>query len=263
MITPSNTVDLRVDGSVATISLNRSDDGNALTRSMLAELRQALSDLHQEKRVRAILLTGTGESFCVGRDLREQEATDQEADDLVRWGENAHEFRELLAAMLELPKPLIAAVNGPAEAGGAGLVLGCDVVIACEAASFGFPEPRRGVVAGVAAPLLAYRAGAGTAARLLVTSETIPATEAHRLGIYHELVSHELLWARAAEIGRQCATLAPQAMQLTKRLLYETIGEQLGTQLTGGVIASATALTTEAAREGHAAHVEGREPEWL
>ncbi len=263
MITPSNTVGLRVDGPVATISLCRPDDGNALTRSMLAELREAISDVHQEKRVRAIILTGTGESFCLGRDLREHEATENEVDDLARWGENANEYRELLSAMLELPKPFIAAVNGPAAAGGAGLVLGCDVVIACEAAPFGFPEPRRGVVAGVAAPLLAYRYGAGIAARLLVTAEMIPAAEAYRLGIYHELVAHELLWARAAEIGRHCATLAPQAMQLTKRLLYETIGEQLGTQLTGGAIASATALTTEAAREGHAAHSEGREPEWL
>lgn len=262
MILPSDAVEVRIDASVATVVLSRPDDGNAFTRSMLAELREALEDLHREKRVRAIVLTGAGDAFCVGRDPRENAASDDEAADLVRWGEQADEYRELLVAMLELPKPLIAAVNGPATAGGAGFVLACDVAVACEAAEFGFPEPRRGVVAGVAAPLLAFRVGAGLAARLLVTAAPIPAAEAHRTGIYHELVAPDLVWARAAEIGRETSRAAPQAVQLTKRVLHETIGEQLSTQLTGGAVASATALTTDAAREGQAATESGREPEW-
>lgn len=262
MIMPSDTIEVRVDGPVGTITLCRADHDNALTRPMISALRDALSDLHLEKRVRAVVLTGAGDAFCVGRDPREQQASDDPAADLLRWGEQAEEFRSLLAAMLELPKPLVAAVNGPALAGGAALVLGCDVAIACERADYGFTEPRRGVVAGVAAPLLAYRVGAGTAARLLVTAAAVDATEAHRVGLYHELVAEDLVWARAAEIGRECEALAPQAVQLTKRVLYETIGEQLATHLTSGAAASATALTTEAAREGHAAHEEGRDPNW-
>lgn len=262
MILPSDAVETRVDGAVATVLLNRPDSGNALTRAMIAEVRQALSDFHLEKRVRAVILTGAGEAFCVGADPAESAPSDDPRADLARWGEEAEEFRELLVAMLELPKPLIAAVNGPAAAAGAGLVLGCDAVVASLNATIGFPEPRRGAVAGVAGPLLAHRVGAGVAARLLVTATTIAADEAHRVGLFHELVANDLLWARAFELGRDCAASAPQAIQLTKRLLYETVGEQLATQLTGGVIATATARTTDSAREGIAAEAEGREPEW-
>lgn len=263
MIMPSDAIETRLDGSVATVLLNRPDEGNALTRAMLAELREALSDLHQEKRIRAIVLTGVGDSFCVGRDPAEVSAAgDDPMGDLARWGDEANEYRDLLVAMLEMPKPILAAVNGPALASGAGLVLGCDAVIATDTAEFGFPEPRRGSVAGVAAPLLAHRVGAGTAARLLVTSATVDAAEAHRLAIYHELVPADLLWARAFELGKECSEAAPQAVQLTKRLLYETIGEQLATQLSSGAIASATSRTTESAAEGLKAIQEGRPPEW-
>jgi enoyl-CoA hydratase/carnithine racemase len=263
MVRSSDPITARVDGPVGTITIDRREHGNTLTRAMIAALREALGDLHVEKRVRAVVLTGAGETFCLGRDADEQDAGDNERDDLTRWGEEAEELRDLLAAMLEFPKPILGAVNGAALAAGAALVLGCDAVIASHDAPLGFPEPRRGVVAGVAAPLLAYRVGAGTAARLLVTAATIDAAEAHRLGVYHELVKPDLVWARAAELGRECAQSAPQAVQLTKRVLYETIGEQLGTHLTSGAIASATARTTEAAREGLAALRQGRAPEWL
>ncbi|QDV72804.1 enoyl-CoA hydratase/isomerase family protein [Botrimarina mediterranea] len=262
MIMPSDAVELRIDGPVATVLLNRPDYGNALTRAMMSELRQALSDLHLEKRVRAVILTGAGETFCTGRDPAELGDSGDLIADLARYGEEAEEYRDLLVAMLELPKPLIAAVNGPAAAGGAGLVLGCDAVVASGQATFGFPEPRRGSVAGVAGPLLAHRAGAGVAARLLVTATTIAAAEAHRIGLYHELVPPDLLWARAFELGNECAAAAPQAVQLTKRLLYEIVGEQLGTLLTNGAAASATSRTTDSAKEGIAAEREGREPEW-
>ena len=117
-------------------------------------------------------------------------------------------------------------------------------------------------MAGVAAPLLAHRIGTGGAARLLLTAAEIDAGEAHRLGVYHELVEPDLVWARAFEIGGQVASAAPQAIGLTKRLLNETVGEQLATQLSSGAVASATSRTTESAKEGLAAHQEDREPEW-
>ena len=124
--------------------------------------------------------------------------------------------------MIELPKPIIASVNGPAVAGGAGLVLASDIVVATPTAQFGLPEPRRGIIAGVVAPLLAFRVGGGTAARLLLTSALYPAQEAHRLGIYHELIDETHVWARAVEIGEECAAGAPgspatnQAISSTK-----------------------------------------------
>ena len=113
--------------------------------------------------------------------------------------------------MIDLPKPIIASVNGPAVAGGAGLVLACDIVVATPTAQFGLPEPRRGIIAGIVAPLLAFRAGGSTAARLLLTSALIPAEEALRLNIYHELIDEPRLWARCAQLGEECAAGAPEA----------------------------------------------------
>jgi methylglutaconyl-CoA hydratase len=264
MYMSSDAIDVKVTGVVGTIVLNRPGRRNALSRSMIAQLQEALGDLHQEKRVRAIVLTGAGTAFCGGMDLVEMQADNAlpDGEKEEAWGETAEAYRELVVQMLELPKPIIASVNGPAVAGGAGLVLASDIVVACEGAQFGLPEPRRGIVAGVVSPLLAFRVGGGVAARLLLTSAVYPAAEALRLGIYHEVVTEHLLWARCVEIGEECAAGAPEAVQLTKRLLYETIGEQLATQLSVGAAMTATSRTTEAAQEGLKAFVEKRKPQW-
>ncbi|MEM8865849.1 MAG: enoyl-CoA hydratase/isomerase family protein [Planctomycetota bacterium] len=276
MIMPSDAIEVKVAEPVATVVLNRPDRCNALTRSMILELREAFRDLYLEKRVRAIVLTGAGKGFCGGRDLNEMARATQAVgaaglaiDPSIQappspdqWGEEATEFRDLVLEMLELPKPIIASVNGAAAACGAGLVLASDIVIAGPQSSFGLPDPQRGLVAGVATPLLSFRLGAGPAARLLLSAQMITADEALRLGIYHEIVADELLWARAAEIGDACAGSAPEAIGLTKRLLLETAGEQLATQFTSGVIATATSRTTDAAKEGIGAFVNRQHPSW-
>jgi methylglutaconyl-CoA hydratase len=97
---------------------------------------------------------------------------------------------------------------------------------------------------------------------LLLTSNPIGAQEAYRLGLFHELVEFDLVWARAVAMAGHCAAGAPEAIQLTKRLINETMGELLTTQLSAGAAMSATAHTTAAAREGLAAHLENRPPEW-
>jgi enoyl-CoA hydratase/carnithine racemase len=264
MYMPSSAVEVKVHGAAGTIVLNRPARRNALSRSMLAQLQQALGDLHQEKRVRAIVVTGAGTAFCAGMDALEMQAEgtlpDAERDRV--WGETAEEYRDLISQMIDLPKPIVASVNGPAVASGAGLVLACDVVVASPTARFGLTDPRHGLVAGVVGPLLAFRVGGGPAARLMMTSSLYPAEEAFRLGIYHEMIEGDLLWARCVQIAEECAAAAPEAIGLSKRLLYETIGEQLSTQLNVGAAISATARTTESAKEGLSAFVEKRRPEW-
>lgn len=255
-------VRVSVHEHAGTIILNRPAKRNALNRALLAELRQALEDLHQEKRVRAVILTGAGTAFCAGMDLDEMRDTSRQPRPHEQWCEDALAYQDLVEQMLRFPRPLIAAVNGPAVAGGAGLVLACDIVVAAPEAKFGLPEPLRGIVAGLVSPLLAFRIGGGQAARLLLTATTIDADEAHRLGLFHELIDHDRLWARAIEIASQCARSAPQALQLTKRMLNETIGESLFGMLTSGAAVSATARTTDAAAEGLAAFLEKREPIW-
>jgi len=251
-----------VHAHTGTIILNRPEKRNALSRALLAELMRAFDDLHQLRTVRAVVLAASGTAFCSGMDLAEMHSTSKSPDALAQWHHDAAAYRDLLETMLRFPKPLIAAVGGPALAGGAGLALACDIVLATDAAAFGLPEPRRGLVAGIIAPLLAFRVGAGRAAYLLLSAQTIPAAEAHRIGLYHELVPADHLWPRANELAGQCAACAPEALLLTKRMLNETIGEHLTTMLTAGAAVSATARTTEAAAEGLSAFLEKREPKW-
>jgi enoyl-CoA hydratase/carnithine racemase len=255
-------VKIKVHAPSGTIILQRPEKRNALSRLMMLQIRQALEDLHQERRVRAVLLTGAGTAFCAGTDMAEMHATYGEEDELEQWHRDTVQFKDLLETMLRFPKPIIAAVNGPAVGAGAGLVLASDIVLATPEAQFGFPEPRRGLVAGLASPLLAFRVGGGLAGNLLLTGRLMDAEEAARYGIYHQIVSHDQAWAAAHEQAIQCAKSSPESIQLTKRLLNETIGEQLNTMLSAGAAISATAHTTEAAEEGLSAFLDKREPKW-
>jgi methylglutaconyl-CoA hydratase len=245
-----------------TIVLNRPEKRNALTRQMIADLSQAFTDLHGEKQVRAVILIGSGTAFCAGMDLAEMQAAASMPDAQQQWHDDSLQYQELIEQMLRFPKPIIAAVNGPALAGGAGLLLASDIVLATPAAKFGLPEPKRGIVAGMVSPLLSFRIGAGHASHLLLRANTIDADMALQLGIYHELIADDLIWAKAHDIAKEIAESAPEALQLTKRMIYENIGEQLLTQLVAGAAISATARTTEAAAEGLAAFLEKRPPKW-
>ena len=142
-------VQVKVRVPSGTIVLNRPEKRNALSRRGLEQLSQAFHDLHQERRVRAVILTGSGTAFCSGLDLAEIQESRQHDNALQQWHEDAVQYKDLLEQMLLFPKPIIAAVNGPAVAGGAGLVLAADIVVAAPEARFGLPEPRRQVV-GVA-----------------------------------------------------------------------------------------------------------------
>src|SRR5438067_8349432 len=193
-----------------TIVLNRPDKRNALSRQLLTDLAQAFDDLHQERKVRAVSLTGAGTAFCAGMDLAEMQQTSKQPDSFAQWHQDAVQYRELIDKMLRFPKPIIAAVNGPVVAGGMGLMLASDIVIAAETAEFGLPEPKRGIVAGMVAPLLVFRIAAAHAANLLLTARIIEAVEAHRIGLVHEIVKSELVWARAQELAGEISHSAPE-----------------------------------------------------
>ncbi|HND55335.1 MAG TPA: enoyl-CoA hydratase/isomerase family protein [Pirellulaceae bacterium] len=246
-----------------TVIFQRPERRNALSRRMLQDLIQAFSDFHGEKRVRAVILTGAGAAFSSGLDLSEMNDTASQPDALGQWHQDVVVYQELIETMLRFPKPIIAAVNGPALGAGLGLVLASDLVIAGRDAQFGAPEPRRGLVSGLVAPLLTFRIGGSWAANLLLTGRAIDAEAALRVGLCHEVVAGDLIWARAHQQAEEIAGTAPESVQLTKRLLNETIGEQLSMLLTAGAASSATARTTEAASEGMKAFLEKRPPKWL
>lgn len=255
-------IKLSIHGPVATVILNQPARRNALSRAMLAELDQSLSDLHLERRVRAVVITGSGAAFCAGLDLQEMAASQQSPAALGQWQQDAMQLQGLYERLLRFPKPVIAAVNGAAMGGGLGLALACDLAIAARSATFAVPEPRRGIVAGLVAPLLSFRAGAGRAAYLLMSSRTIGADEAERAGLVQHVVEDEHIWVHGTKLAEECAAGAPTALLMTKRLINETIGENLFTQLSAGAATSAASRTTEAATEGIQAFLAKRAPHW-
>lgn len=256
------TLDVKLHPPSGTIVLRRPERRNALSRRSVADLEQALSDLHQQKNVRAVILAAEGDVFCSGSDLLELSKTQQEEDPFEIYREDVAAMQGLLETILRFPKPVIAAIQGPALGWGAALALACDLVLATPEAKLGLPEARRGLAAGHAAALLAFRVGAGLAARVALVGEPLDAETARAAGIFHEIVPERQLWARAHALSQSIAENAPEAVAMTKRLLNETIGEDLLTWLAAGSATSAAARTTEAARQGVQAFVErgeGRE----
>ena len=259
---PGPVVEVRSQPPVGAIVLNRPHRRNALSRDTLRRIGEALFDLHQEPKVRAIVLSGQGHSFCAGADLQEISDTSGQDNAWEMWHRDTMLYKELLEKMLRFPKPIIAAVHGAALGAGCGLVLASDLVLATPEATFGLPAPRRGLVAGMVAPLLNFRVGGSQAARMLLTGSTIATPEALRVGLVHESVAQEEIYDRACELTNEIALCAPSAIQLTKRMLNETVGEHLETLLSAGAAATATARTTEAAAEGIKAFLEKRDPDW-
>lgn len=265
-------IDTKVNAPIGTIVLDRRDARNAVSMAMADELRQAIGDMHQEQRVRAVVLTGAGDTFCMGRDLDEiaadaleaiaEERSEIEIPSPQEWGEQELDFGDLLKELLTFPKPVIAALNGPVAGFGVALAFACDCVIATDAAQLSLPSPRHGLIDGFAVPIVAHRFSAGLAARLAVLGETFDAPSALQQGLYRELVEHDLLWARAAELVAAGCEASPQAIDLTKRLLIETVGEKLLTDLSVAAAANATVRTTAAAREGLKAVADGRLVDW-
>jgi enoyl-CoA hydratase/carnithine racemase len=262
MIAISELVRTKKVAPSGTIILNRPECRNALSREMVAALIEALDDYHQERGVRAVILTGAGESFCSGWDLQTMHDLSSEPNAQEIWHEDVRQFQQLIETMLRFPKPIIAAVNGWVAGSGAALMLAADLAIAGTSAQLLMPEARRGLSCGLTAPLMAFRIGAGPTANVLFRGMALAATRAHELGLYQEVVDDALVWARCHEVAKEIAIGSSGSHQLTKQLLNETIGESLLTQLSIGAANTAAARTTQAAREGIAAFLEKRPPDW-
>jgi methylglutaconyl-CoA hydratase len=205
----------------AVITLNRPDRRNALSRLLMVGLTAAFEWARDDPAVRCVILTGAGTAFCAGMDLAELQASlDAPAEQSMIW-EDALKLAKLYDLIYALPKPTIAAVQGPAVAGGAGLVTVCDLAVAVPAARFGYPEVRRGLVAAMVMPHLLRHVGERTARYLLLTGELIDADHAARCGLVNEVVPPDRLMARATELARACAEGGPNALAKTKEFLRQ------------------------------------------
>lgn len=255
-------VEVSLADSVMRIVLNRPQKRNALTRELIRQLQDQVEEARKNDSVRLIVLAANGPVFCAGMDLAEMQdrASDPNAEEL--WREDTQVYRDLLVSLVTLPKPMLAIVQGPALAGGMGLAMACDLVLASESAMFGLPEPKRGITAAVVAPLVCYRGGISTATYMLLSGNNLSAEESLQRGLCHQVVKAEDLHSAEADLCRSTLTGAPAALAATKLHLLNTAGSELIAQLDAGMKVSALARETQDAREGLAAFLEKRDPAW-
>ena len=247
---------------IVRLVLNRPDKRNALTRDMLNGLSEAVESVRAEGGARLLVLTGAGPAFCAGMDLSEMQARAESPDAAEQWREDTRVYREVLWNLFTLPIPTLAVVQGPAIAGGLGLLLACDIVLSAESAFFALPEPKRGITAAVVAPFLLHRVGFGIGSYVLLSGRNLSAADAFRVGLCHELAPSDELPRRAEELILSILSGAPAALSATKQHLIECCESALYEQLDEGMHVSALARQTADAREGLAAFLEKRPPCW-
>jgi methylglutaconyl-CoA hydratase len=207
--------------SIAVITINRADKRNALSRGLIEALAAAFARALNEEAVRCVILTAAGPVFCAGMDLAElQESLDAPREATPVW-DDALRLARLYELIYSSPKPTIAAVQGTAVAGGAGLVTVCDLAIATAEAKFGYPEVRRGLVAAMVMPHLMRHVGERLARYLLLSGELIDASEALRGGLLNEIVPADRLLDRALALAKACAEGGPAALAKTKEFLRQ------------------------------------------
>jgi methylglutaconyl-CoA hydratase len=241
------------------IILNRPERRNAMTPEMQMELIAALEDAPATG-CRALVLTGAGNAFCSGLDLASlQEAIEKDALEARR---EAERVARMFLALHELEMPSIAAVNGPAMGGGAGLAVICDFTLASPEAKLGFTETRIGFVPAVVSAFLTLQIGEKRSRDLLLTGRIVDANEAMHLGLVNEVVPHQELQHRARALAEKLKENSPQATRITRRLLGAQSRPWLDTAIVAAIEASVEARETADFREGVAAFLEKRKPAW-
>ena len=248
-----------VHDGVATITINRPERRNALSWTVMSELRSAFEEAKADHEVRVVVLTGAGDkAFCAGADL-----TGMRAD--AGWAEvhdGRGELARLFRTMWELGKPIVARVRGYALAGGFGLCLACDLVVAADDAQFGTPEIDVGLWPYMITVPLVRSMPPKVALELMMTGRRVSADEAMRIGFVNRVVPVDELDAAVAEVANTLATKSPAIMKLGRDSFYAVWDQSADEALR--LLHSMLTITsaTEDAAEGIAAFAEKRKPEW-
>ncbi|HEX3786227.1 MAG TPA: crotonase/enoyl-CoA hydratase family protein [Pseudonocardiaceae bacterium] len=238
--------------AVTVVTINRPEARNALDAETMAGIGEALVAADQNVDVRAVVLTGAGDrAFCAGMDLRAFAAGGRVVD----------ESRPGLEVFTEqvFPKPIIAAVNGAAVAGGFELVLACDLVVAAEHARFGLPEVKRGLVAAGGGTNLPRRIPLALALELALTGDLFDAARAQQLGLVNRVVPGERVLDEAIALATAIARNGPLALRVTKELL---VAQARGAGRAEIAAVTAPVFASADAKEGAVAFAEKREPRW-
>lgn len=253
------TVQLAYDGPVATLTLNRPDKRNAISFELVEDLLHALDEVANSKAL-ILILTGAGKAFCSGMDLENLKAL------LGRTPEqNIEDSRtmvQLFRSVYEFPKVTIAAVNGPAIAGGTGLALLCDFTLAVPEAKFGYTEVRIGFVPAIVSTFLLRQVGEKQARDLLLTGRIFGSDEALRLGLINEIAAPDNLMARARELAAQLLENSASSLRATKKLLNDHARAEIEGQIEAALQENAAIRLTADFREGITSFLEKRKPVW-
>ena len=249
-------VDYEVRGRVGLLTINRPEARNAVNQAVAEGMEAAIDRLEEDDDVWAGVLTGAGKAFSAGADLKEIAAGNPGALATKRGGFGGIVVRER-------EKPIVAAVDGPALAGGTEIVLACDLVVASTAARFGIPEVKRSLVAAAGGVFrLPERLPLNIAMELAITGDPISAERAHHFGLVNELCEPgQAVEAAMAMAERICAN-APLAVRKSRALLLSALGVDVPAGIDASLAASADLGGTEDFAEGPLAFIEKREPNW-
>jgi methylglutaconyl-CoA hydratase len=253
-------VHLDVTGGIGTITLDSPHNRNALSRQLLADLDRQLSTALGDHRVRVIVLTATGSVFCSGADLKERRAANLTGEPAP--SPRPRGLAEILTAIWEAPKPIVGRINGPARAGGVGLLAACDIAVAVESATFAMTEVRIGAIPGIVSVVLVPKMGQSRALELFLTGDTFDARAAVSYGLLNAAAPAAELDAVVRRYVSSLLKGAPGALAGCKRLVRDVPKLSMEAAFTEMTERSRRFFAADEAREGLTAFVEKRPPRW-
>ncbi len=250
------------ENSIASVVLCRSEKRNALSRQLLDELITATKQQLANEDVRALVIRAEGSVFCAGMDLGEMQQRATSEDGPAQWQKDSEDYCQLLADLYTASVPTIAVLQGPVLAGGVGMVLACDFVVASDSAFVSLPEPQRGITAAMVTPLLVHRLGAGPATQLLLSGGRMSAARAEALGMIYSVTAPEDLNSAVDDLLASILKGSKQALAITKQHVGQMSECEMLEKLRKSIAVSAHARASDDAREGLAAFLEKRPPHW-
>lgn len=247
------------DGDVATVVVDRPDVHNALSDTTIADLTAVFVRLGGDAAVRFVVLRGAGKHFSAGADLAYMRGIAHQGHDANIAG--AYALADMLAAIRDCPKPVVARVQGACMGGGVGLIAACDIVVAADDARFALSEAKLGIVPAVISPFVLPRIGVAAARELFLTAEVFDAAHARAIGLVNREVPSEGLDDAVAERLAALRAAGPEAQACAKGLIWAVWNDPAGARdLTARTIAERRASAE--GQEGMAAFLERRPPRW-
>lgn len=256
------TLELKREGFLATVTLNRPDVRNAFNETTIAELTQVFLSLDSDPSVRVVVLAANGPAFCAGADLNwMKKMADYTYEENLA---DAGQLAAMLSAIYHCSKPVIARVQGDCYAGGMGLLAACDIAVSADTANFCLSEVKLGLIPATISPYVIRAMGEQAARRYFVTAERFSAQQAKACGLIHELVTPELLDEKVTELVRQISANSPNAVMQAKRLVQTVAGQTLTPELVAATVKGIAEIrASDEGREGVRSFLEKRKPGWL